>query len=84
MARLRALGYAVVILPVQTLFAAARAMAEYLDILRQTGEPPSADDRLMGFGDFNALFEVPRLLEREQRFRSASEASKPVRSTPEP
>jgi 2,3-dimethylmalate lyase len=73
LARLRALGYAVVILPVQTLFAAARAMAEYLDILRQTGEPPSADDRLMGFRDFNTLFEVSGLLEREQRFRSTAE-----------
>jgi len=68
--RLAALGYAVVLLPVQTLFAATRAMAGYLDALRQTGEAAGLDDRLTPFADFNALFEVPDLLERERQFRA--------------
>jgi 2-methylisocitrate lyase-like PEP mutase family enzyme len=73
--RLRALGYAIIILPVQTLFAAARAMADYLGALRETGETAGLDDRLLSFADFNRLFEVPTLLEREQRFRGAADAS---------
>ncbi len=72
--RLRGLGYAIILLPVQTLFAAARAMADYLRALREAGEPIGLDDRLMAFADFNALFDVPDLLAREQRFRTAPEA----------
>lgn len=67
--QLAALGYAIVLLPVQTLFAAAAAMAQYLAALRQTGEPAGSDDRLMPFAEFNRLFGVPELLEREQRLR---------------
>ncbi|MBI3454708.1 MAG: isocitrate lyase/PEP mutase family protein [Candidatus Rokubacteria bacterium] len=67
--RLAALGYAIILLPVQTLFAAARAMADYLEALRETGEPAGLDERLMAFADFNALFGVSEMLEREQRFR---------------
>src|SRR5262249_12101399 len=67
--RLAALGYAVVLLPVQTLFTAAQAMAAYLVALRAAGEPGGLDDRLMAFDEFNALFGVSDLLEREARFR---------------
>jgi 2-methylisocitrate lyase-like PEP mutase family enzyme len=69
-AQLRALGYAIVLLPVQTLFAAAAAMAGYLESLRATGEPGDLDGRLMGFAEFNGLFGVDELLERDRRFRS--------------
>jgi 2-methylisocitrate lyase-like PEP mutase family enzyme len=69
---LAALGYAIVLLPVQTLFAASRAITEYLDALRRTGEPAGLDDRLTPFADFNALFGVPDLLERERHFRAPS------------
>jgi hypothetical protein len=44
-------------------------MAQYLAALRQTGEPAGSDDRLMPFAEFNRLFGVPELLEREQRLR---------------
>jgi 2,3-dimethylmalate lyase len=67
--RLAALGYAIVLLPVQTLFVAAAAMAGYLAALRQAGEPDTAVPPAMPFADFNALLGVPELLEREQRFR---------------
>lgn len=69
LARLRALGYALVLLPVQTLFAAARAMAEYLAALRALGEAAPLDDRLMSFAEFNALIGATALLEQERRYR---------------
>lgn len=67
--QLAALRYAIVLLPVQTLFAAAAAMAEYLAALRLAGEPAGLDGRLLPFAEFNALFGVGELLERERRFR---------------
>ena len=67
-ARLRALGYAVILLPVHALLTAARALADYLDALRAAGEPAGLDDHLMSFADFNALLGLPELLAREQRF----------------
>jgi 2-methylisocitrate lyase-like PEP mutase family enzyme len=79
--RLRALGYAIVLLPVHPLFVAARAMAEYLAALRQAGEPAGLDRHLMPFADFNALFGVPALLARERRFRSTPAAT--PEATPE-
>jgi 2-methylisocitrate lyase-like PEP mutase family enzyme len=69
-ARLRALGYAIVLLPVQALFAAAAAMAAYLDGLRASGEPGAVELPLMGFADFNRLFGVDELLARDQGFRA--------------
>lgn len=74
-ARLRALGYAIVLLPVQALFAAAHAMAGYLAALRRTGEPGGLDDHLMAFADFNALVGVPEMLERERRLLGQERAS---------
>jgi 2-methylisocitrate lyase-like PEP mutase family enzyme len=68
-ARLREVGYAVVILPVQTLFAATAAMQAYLAALRAAGEPAGLDDRLVAFADFNALIGVPEMLAREARFQ---------------
>jgi 2-methylisocitrate lyase-like PEP mutase family enzyme len=69
LARLRSLGYGVILLPVQTLFAAAHAIAGYLDALRRAGEPGALDDRLMSFTDFNVLIGLPQMLEQEGRFR---------------
>jgi 2-methylisocitrate lyase-like PEP mutase family enzyme len=74
LARLRELGYAVILLPVQTLFAAARAMTDYLRELAQAGETAPLDARLMAFTDFNELVGVPELLLRERRFGEARDA----------
>jgi len=73
--QLAALSYAIVLLPVQTLFAAAAAMAAYLERLRASGEPDGLDHRLMAFTEFNALFGVPELLDRERRFRAAGDGA---------
>jgi 2-methylisocitrate lyase-like PEP mutase family enzyme len=68
--RLAELGYAVVILPVQTLFAATAAMEGYLAALRRGVEPAALDDRLVAFADFNALVGAERMLADEARFRA--------------
>jgi hypothetical protein len=44
-------------------------MADYLAALRTAGEPAGLDDRLIAFGEFNALFGLSDLLAREQRWR---------------
>jgi len=69
LARLADLGYAIVLLPVHLLFAAAHAMRAYLDALKRAGDPAGPDDRLMSFADFNALLGLTELLERDQRLR---------------
>jgi 2-methylisocitrate lyase-like PEP mutase family enzyme len=69
LARLRDVGYAVVILPVQTLFAATAAMQGYLAALRASGEPAALDDLLVAFADFNALIGTDEMLAREARFQ---------------
>ncbi len=68
--RLRELGYAIILLPVDTLFVAARAMADYLTGLA-SGDQGSADrERLMAFAEFNALIGVPEMTALEQRYRA--------------
>jgi 2,3-dimethylmalate lyase len=76
-ARLRALGYAIILLPVQTLFAGARAIADYLGALRAAGEPAGLDGRLTPFAEFNALIGVPELLDRERRFARGGPSRSP-------
>ena len=71
---LAAWGYAIVLLPVQTLFAATRAMRDYLAALRRTPDARTLDDRLTSFADFNALVGVPALLERERAYGDRSAA----------
>ena len=68
--RLAELGYAVVILPVQTLFAATHAMEGYLAALRRGADPAALDDRLVAFAEFNALVGAERMLAEEARFRA--------------
>jgi 2-methylisocitrate lyase-like PEP mutase family enzyme len=69
---LAAWGYAIVLLPVQTLFAATRAVGDYLAALRTAGDARTLDDRLTPFADFNALLGVPEMLAREQDYRDGS------------
>jgi 2-methylisocitrate lyase-like PEP mutase family enzyme len=51
-ARLRALGYAVIIVPVDLLFAATRAMQRLLVDLRDHDAAPRDPERLVGFQEF--------------------------------
>ncbi|MBI2461700.1 MAG: isocitrate lyase/PEP mutase family protein [Candidatus Rokubacteria bacterium] len=68
--RLRELGYAIILLPVDTLFVAARAMADYLAALAGGDQAPADRERLMAFSEFNALIGVPEMTALEQRYRT--------------
>jgi len=68
--RLRELGYAIILLPVDTLFVAARAMADYLGALATGDQKPADRERLMAFAEFNALIGVPEMMALEQRYRT--------------
>jgi 2-methylisocitrate lyase-like PEP mutase family enzyme len=68
-ARLRALGYAIVILPIDTLLVAARAMAAYLADLRTRDDTRPPEVPSMSFAEFNALIGVPDQLALADRYR---------------
>ncbi len=68
LSHLRALGYAIIILPAQTLFAATKAMADYLQALTATDDPATLDDRLIPFSEFNDLIGVTDLLALADRY----------------
>lgn len=68
LSRLRALGYGIIILPVQTLFAATRAMADYLRDLKITDDPATLGDRLIPFSEFNDLIGVTEFLGLADRY----------------
>ena len=57
-ATLRELGYAVILLPVDTLFVAARAIQGFLRELRERDATPAPGDRYFPFREFNELIGV--------------------------
>jgi 2-methylisocitrate lyase-like PEP mutase family enzyme len=67
-ARLRALGYAIILLPVDTLLAAARAVADFLGALRERDDVRSLAERALPFHDFNELIGVPAQLALADRY----------------
>lgn len=69
-ARLRALGYAVILLPVDTLFVAVRAMQGLLRDLRDRDDVLSLADRYIPFGDFNELIGVNAQFALGERYSS--------------
>jgi 2-methylisocitrate lyase-like PEP mutase family enzyme len=66
--RLRALGYAIILLPVDTLFVAARAVADFLTELRKGDDVRGLADRYFPFREFNDLIGVTAQLELAQRY----------------
>ena len=68
LARLRELGYAIVIFPISALLAATRAVQDALAALRHDGTPPM--DRLLPFPEFLDAIGLPEIRELEQRFGS--------------
>jgi len=69
-ARLAELGYAVILLPVDTLFVAARAMQGFLRELAQGAEPSALADRYVGFREFNELIGVAEQFGLGERYAS--------------
>jgi 2-methylisocitrate lyase-like PEP mutase family enzyme len=67
-ARLRELGYAVILLPVDTLFVAARAVQSFLRGLREGDAVEPSADRYVPFGEFNDIIGVAEQLALAQRY----------------
>ena len=67
-ARLRELGFRIVIFPVGPLLAAARAVGELLAVLRADGTPSAAMSRLTPFREFVDFLGLPEMRELERRF----------------
>jgi 2-methylisocitrate lyase-like PEP mutase family enzyme len=66
--RLRELGYAIVILPVDLLFAATRAMQRALVELRERDATPREPERLVSFQEFCDLIGLPEQLALGERY----------------
>ncbi|PYM21208.1 MAG: carboxyvinyl-carboxyphosphonate phosphorylmutase [Candidatus Rokuibacteriota bacterium] len=71
MATLRALGYAIVILPVDTLMVATKAMADFLAEVRRRDDVLSLAERYFSFAEFNTLIGVTEQMELAERYREA-------------
>ena len=70
-ARLRELGYAIVILPVDLLFAATRAMQRALAELGDRDTTPRDPERLVSFQEFCDLIGLPEQLTLGQRYSAS-------------
>ncbi len=71
MATLRALRYAIVILPVDTLMVATKAMADFLAEVRKRDDVLALADRYFSFGEFNTLIGATDQMALADRYRDA-------------
>ena len=69
--QLRALGYAIIILPIDTLLVATKAMASFLGELRARDDARALADRLVPFGEFNAMIGATDQMALADRYREA-------------
>jgi 2-methylisocitrate lyase-like PEP mutase family enzyme len=69
--RLRALGYALILLPIDTLLVATKAMTGFLAALRAGDDVLSLGDHSIGFAEFNALIGATEQLALADRYREA-------------
>lgn len=67
--RLRELGYAVILLPVDALLVGVRAIAEFLVQVKQRDDVLSLSDRYMPFGDFNRLIGAVEQMALADRYK---------------
>src|SRR5881296_1502962 len=68
-ARLRALGFAIILLPVDTLLVGVRAIAEFLAEVRRRDDVLSLTDRYMPFTEFNRLIGVMDQMAMADRYK---------------
>jgi 2-methylisocitrate lyase-like PEP mutase family enzyme len=71
MPTLRALGYAIVILPVDTLMVATKAMADFLAEVRRRDDVLALAERYFPFAEFNTLIGAVEQMELAERYREA-------------
>jgi carboxyvinyl-carboxyphosphonate phosphorylmutase len=69
-ARLRELGFRIIIFPLSALLAATRGVREVLATIRQDGTPTAALAELPRFGEFLDFIGLPEIQRLEQRFKS--------------
>jgi 2,3-dimethylmalate lyase len=67
--RLRELGYAVILLPIDALLVGVRAIAEFLVQVKQRDDVLSMTDRYMPFGDFNRLIGAAEQMALADRYK---------------
>jgi 2,3-dimethylmalate lyase len=72
-AQLRALGYAILILPIDTLLVATRAMADFLAGLRERDDVRGLPTPSISFADFNELIGTTEQVTLAERYRSFPE-----------
>jgi 2-methylisocitrate lyase-like PEP mutase family enzyme len=68
-ARLRALGYAIIIVPIDTLLVATQAMASYLAELRASDDAHATGTPAMSFAEFNTLIGASDQMALADRYR---------------
>jgi 2-methylisocitrate lyase-like PEP mutase family enzyme len=71
MATLRALRYAIVILPVDTLMVATKAIADFLAEVRKRDDVLALADRYFSFAEFNRLIGATEQMELADRYKEA-------------
>jgi 2-methylisocitrate lyase-like PEP mutase family enzyme len=69
-ASLRQLGYAVILLPVDTLLVAAKAIADFLHELKRRDDVGALVDRYLPFREFNDLIGVTAQLALAERYKA--------------
>ena len=67
--RLRELGYAIILLPVDALLVGVRAIAQFLVEVKQRDDVLSMADRYMPFGDFNRLIGAVEQMALADRYK---------------
>ncbi|HEX3175276.1 MAG TPA: isocitrate lyase/PEP mutase family protein [Methylomirabilota bacterium] len=67
--RLRELGYAIVLLPIDALLVGVRAIAQFLVEVKQRDDVLSLADRYMPFGDFNRLIGAVEQMAMADRYK---------------
>jgi 2,3-dimethylmalate lyase len=72
-AQLRALGYAILILPIDTLLVATRAMADFLAGLRERDDVRGLPTPSISFADFHELIGTTEQVTLAERYRSFPE-----------
>src|SRR5215468_6824119 len=77
LARLRELGYRIVIFPISTLLAATAAMRRILQEIAQAGTPAAALGDLPSFGEFVDFIGLPEVRVAEQRYATKAAAVAP-------
>ena len=62
------LGFAMIIMPISTLFVAAQAMQQVLQQIKTDGTPKTAVETMLAFEEFTDLIGLPEVLALEQKF----------------